>query len=121
MLDWSEVLLHDELRHIQLIHPGGNLLVILALACDGVHQHGAANVRAAEEADGLHHPGADPVGGALLVDLKDGIGEHIGGIVEAQVPLEIAAEVLGRGVLHPLVQPHHLHILGHHIHDQVGT
>ena len=40
--------------------------------------------------------------------------------MEAQVPLEIAAEVLGRGVLHPLVQPHHLHILGHHIHDQIG-
>ena len=114
------VLLHDHVRVVHMVHPAGDLLVVLALAGDGVHQHRALDVRAAEEADGLHHPGADPVGVALLVDLKHRVGEHEGGIVEPQMSGQIAAEVLGGGVLHALVQADHLRLLGHHVDDQVG-
>ena len=36
------------------------------------------------------------------------------------MPLEVAAKVLGGGVADALLQAHHLHVLGHHVHDQIG-
>ena len=114
------VLLDDELRRVDMVHPGRRLLIVCALAGDGVHQHRAVVVRAAEEADGLLLLGADPVGGALLVDLKDRLLEHIGRVVEAQVPVEVPGEVLRRGVLHALREAHHIHALVHHVDDEVG-
>ena len=114
------VLLHDDIRGIQPVHPGGHILIILALAVDGVHQHGALHIRTAEEADALDDPGADPVGCALLVDLKDRLVEHHGGVLEPQVAVQVPAEMLRRGVLHALVQPDHLRLLGHHVDDDIG-
>ncbi len=114
------VLLHNQIRVIHVVHPVGDLLVVLALPGNGVHQHGALDVRAAEEADGLDHAGADPVGLALFIDLKHRIGKHICGIVEPQVAGQIPPEMLGGGVLHALIQPHHFGLLGHHVDDEIG-
>ena len=114
------ILLHDELGHIQGVHPGGDLLVILALAGDGVHQHCALDVRAPEQADGLYHPGGDPPGVAVLVDLKLRGGEHHGGVVEAQVPDDVPVQRLGEGVFHPLGQAGDGGLLGDHVHHHIG-
>ena len=114
------ILIHDDVGGVQPVHPGGHILVILALAADGVHQHGALHVRTAEKPDALDDPGADPVGGALLVDLKHRLVEHHGGILEPQVAVEVPGEVFRRGILHALVQPDHLRLLGHHVDDDIG-
>ena len=114
------VLLHDDVGGVHPVHPAGHFLIVLAFAGDGVDQHGALHVRAAEEADGLDQTGAHPVGGAGLVDLKDRLVEHVGGVVEPQVAVQVAAEVLRRGVLHAVLQAHHLRLLGHHVDDDVG-
>ena len=86
------VLLHNEVGGIQGVHPGGHLLHILALPGHGVHQHRAPDVRAAEQANGLDHPGGDPPGMAVLVDLKFRGGEHHGGVLEAQVAQDVSVE-----------------------------
>ena len=114
------VLVHDDIGGIHPIHPTGDLLVIFALAGDGVDQHGALDIRSAEQANGLDDAGADPVRRALLVDLKHRFFEHHGRIVEPQVAVQVPAEVLRRGVLHPLVQADHLRLLGHHVDDDIG-
>ena len=114
------VLGHDELGVVEVIHPGGDLLAVLALPGDGVDQHRAPHVRAAEEADGLDDPGTDPVGRTLLVHLHHRLVEDIGGVVEPQVAVQVPAQMLGGGVLDALVQPLQLHVLGDHIHDQIG-
>ena len=114
------VLLHNQIRVIDVVHPVGDLLIILALPGNGVHQNGPLDVRAAEEADGLHHAGADPVGLALFIDLKHRIGKHICGIVEPQVAGQIPPEMLGGGIFHPLVQADHFRLLGHHVDNQIS-
>ena len=114
------VLIDDQLRGVHMIHPGGRLLVILALAGDGVDQHGAVVVHAAEQSDGLFLLRAHPVGRAVLVDLKDGAFEHHRGILEAQMTVEVAGEMLRGGVLHAFLQTDDLDILRHHIDDQIG-
>ena len=116
------VLLDDEVGGVQVIHPGGNLLVVLALAGDGVDQHRAADVHTAKETDLPDHTGTDPEGGALVIDLHHRLGEHVGGVVETQMPVEVAAQVLGGGVLDALSlgQAHQLGALGHHIHQDIG-
>ena len=105
-----------------MVHPGGHVrrVVIGALAGDGVHQHRTGNVRAAEQADGLFDPGADPEGIALLVDLEGRGVKQIGGIVEAQIAAQVPAEVLGGGIADALVQAHHVHVLGDHVDDEIG-
>ena len=40
--------------------------------------------------------------------------------METEVAVEVAAKVLGGGVLHALAQPHQLHILRHHVDEQIG-
>ena len=116
------VLADDQLGGEHVVHPLRHVrhVVIAVLAGDGVHQHGADDVRAAEEAHGAGHPGADPPGIALLVDLKGGGVEDIGGVAEPQVAVEVAGEVLRRGVADAVLQPHHVHVLGHHVDDQIG-
>ena len=114
------ILLHDDVIGIHPVHPVGNLLVVLAFAGDGVHQHRAFHVRAAEQADGPHNPGADPIGSPLLVDLEDRLVKHHGGIVEPEVAVEVPAEVLRHGVLHALRQADHLRLLADHVDDEVG-
>ena len=116
------VLLHDQIRGVHIIHPGGYLLIVLALAGDGVAQYSALDVGAAEQADGLDDPGGDPPGLALLIDLKLGGGEHEGGVLEAQVAHDIAVKRLREGVLHPFLlgQADHLGLLGDHVHDHIG-
>ena len=73
-----------------------------------------------EEPDGLFLLGADPVGRAVLVDLKDRLLEHEGRILEAEVAVEVAGEVLGGGVLHALVKADDVHALIDHVDDEVG-
>ena len=116
------VLLHDQLGGVDVIHPVGHVagLVVGALAGDGVHQHGTDDITAAEQADGVADPGADPPGVAVLVDLKGRLVEHIGGVVEAQMAVQVAAEVLGGGVVDALVQTDDLHVLSHHVDKQIG-
>ena len=40
--------------------------------------------------------------------------------METQVAIQIAAEMLRRGIADALLQTHHLHILCHHVNDEVG-
>ena len=106
------------------VHPGGDLIlgVVLALPGDGVAQHRPVDVGAPEQADGLDHLGGDPPGVAVLVDLKAGGGEHVGGVLEAQVAHDIPVQRLGEGVLHPLPlrEADHLGLLGDHVHQHIG-
>ena len=116
------ILLGEEGGGVEVVHPGGHVLgvVVSALAGDGIYQHRAAHVPAAEQADALDHLGGDPPGVALFVDLKLGSGEDLGGVVEAQVAHDVAVEGLRVGILDALRQADHLRLLGHHIHDDVG-
>ena len=114
------VLLDNEAGGVEIVHPVGDLLIVGALPRNGVDQHRALHVRAAEQADGPHQTGADPVGDPLLVDLHHRLGKEVGGEVEAEVAVEVAAEVLHVGVLDPLLQPHQLHVLGDHVDEQIG-
>ena len=116
------VLLDDQLGSVDMVHPVGHVshIVIHTLAADGVHQHSAGDVGAAEEADGLINAGANPIGVAALVDLKGRLIKHIGRVVKAQVAVEVTAKVLGCGVANALAEAHHVHVLGHHVDDQVG-
>ena len=94
----------------------------MALPGDGVDQHGAPDVGAAEQADGLDDPGGNPPGIAAVVHLKDRGGEHIGGILEPEVPYDIAVERLGGRVLDslPVGQADHGGLLADHVDDDVG-
>ena len=115
------VLLNQQVGIIDPIHPVGHLLHILGLAGDGVDQHGTLRVRAAEQADALHQPGADPPRSAVLVDLEVDIAEHHGGIAEAQRAVEVAAEVLAGGILDTVAELDEVGLLSHHIdHDISG-
>ena len=118
------VLLHDQICRVDPVTPGGNFLagIVLAFAGDGIDQHGAVDVGAAEHTDGLFHFGADPVRLALFVDLKDRGAEHIGGILEAQMTLEVPSEQLGVRVFDALSlgQTNDLYVLADHVDVQVG-
>ena len=114
------VLLHDDVGGVYPVHPTGDFFIVSALAGDGIHQNGALDVRAAEEADGLDDAGADPIGCARFVDLKHGLVKHHGGVVEPQVTVQVPAKVLGGGVFHALLQPDHISLLGHHVDDDIG-
>ena len=116
------VLLDNQVGGIHMVHPLGHIvhLVVGALAADGIHQHGADNVRTAEQTDGAADTRAHPVGIALLIDLKSRLIKEVGGIVETQIAVEIASEMLRRGVANTVLQPVDFHILGHHVDDQIG-
>ncbi len=114
------VLLHNQSGDVEGVNPVGDLLVVLAFAGDGVHQHGALDVHAAEQADPLDHPGGDPPGMARFVDLKLRGGEHHGGILETQVAHNIPVQRLGEGVFHALLKPGDGGLLGHHVHHHIG-
>ena len=114
------VLLDDELGRVDVVDPRGRLFIVFALARDGVDEHRAVVVRAAEQADGLFLLGADPVGRAVLVDLEDRFFKHIGRVRKAQVAVEVAGEVLGGRVLHALIKAHDLDVLRDHVDDKVG-
>ena len=114
------VLLGDEIGVVEVIHPRRHLLIVLALTGDGVDQHAALHIHAAEEADGLYKPCADPVGGPLLVHLHHRLGKHEGGVTEPKMAVEVPAEVLGGGVLDALLKAHQLHALVHHVDNEVG-
>ena len=105
-----------------MIHPVGHIagLVVGTLAGDGIHQHRADDVPPAEQTDGVADTGADPPRVAVLVDLEGRLVEHVGGVVEPQVAVEVAAEMLGGGVVDAVLQSHHLHVLGHHVDEQIG-
>ena len=114
------VLLDDELGRVDVVDPCGRLFIVFALARDGVDEHRAVVVRAAEQADGLFLLGADPVGRAVLVDLEDRLFKHIGRVRKAQVAVEVAGEMLGGRVLHAVIQTHDLDVLRDHVDDEVG-
>ena len=116
------ILLENQLRRIHMVHPVRHIsgIVIVMLAGNRVHQHGPVNICAAEQADGLAHPGANPEGVAVLVDFKGRLVKHIGGVLETQEALQIAPKMLRRGIADALVQTHHLYILVDHVDDQVG-
>ena len=53
------VLLDDEIRRVDVIHPVRHILgvIVLMLPGDGVHQHSPVDVRAAKESDGFSDRG----------------------------------------------------------------
>ncbi|MPM48792.1 hypothetical protein SDC9_95519 [bioreactor metagenome] len=114
------ILLHHQLAVVHPVHPGGDIFVIRALAGDGVGEHRAMDIHAAKQADGFHNARADPIGNALLVNLKHRGVKHHGGELEAQVPVQVAAKVLRDGVLHALGKPDYVGVLRHHIDDEIG-
>ncbi len=116
------VLLDDQVGGIDVIHPRGDIrhVVVHRLAGDGVHQRRAGDIRAAEQADGAVDAGTDPPRAAVLVDLEGRLVKEIGGIVEPEIAVQVAAEMLGGCIADALLQPHHLHILCHHVDDEIG-
>ena len=116
------ILLDDQLGGKYMVHPCGDIrhIVVGVFTGNGVHQHRAGDIRAAEQADGPVDPGADPPGTAFLVDLKGRLVKNEGGILEPEIPVQIAVEMLGGGIADALLQTHHLHVLGHHVDDQIG-
>ena len=116
------ILLHDQLRGKHVVHPAGDIgqLIVGAFTGDGVHQHRTLDIVTAEQADGLDNAGGDPVGVALLVDLKLRRAKDKGRVVEAQVALDVAVKGLREGVFHALLQPDHRGLLGDHVHPHIG-
>ena len=114
------VLLHNEAGGVQIVYPGGDLLIIGALSGDGVDQYRAVDVGTAEQADGLYHPGSDPPRLAVFVDLELRRGKQEGGVLEAQVPGDVAVKRLGEGILHSFRQADYRGLLGDHIHHHIG-
>ena len=117
------ILLDDDIGGINAVHPFGNFFIILALAGEGVSENCAADIGAGEEADALDYAGADPVGDTFLVNFEVGFVEHKGGVLEAEMASQIAAEVLGGGILDTNtlgIKADDLNILGHHIDDKIG-
>ena len=94
---------------------------ILGLAGGGIAQHHAADGLATEQADGevLHR--ADPPGVAVLVNLEGLLAEHIEGVAQLHMTVDVAHERLALGVMDgAVVQTHDLGILGGHVHQGVG-
>ena len=114
------VLIHDDLRRVDAVHPGGDIGIVLAFTGDGIHQHRTLDIGTAKEPDALDNAGANPVGRTLLIDLKGRFIEDIGGILEPQMAVQIAAEVLSRSIVHPFRQTNHIYLLRHHINDEIG-
>ena len=114
------VLFNDEVSRVDAVHPGGNFLIIFALAGDGVDQHRTVNVGAAEQADGLDGARTDPVGCTFIVNLKYRRRKHHGGVAEPQQTVEVAAEMLSGRVFHALVKAHDFGFLRYHVNDEVG-
>ena len=114
------ILIHDDIGGVYPVHPGGNVGIVFAFAGDGIDQHRALNIRAAEQPDAFDDAGADPIGRSLLVDLEGRLIKQEGRVLEPQVAVQVAAEMLGGGIAHPFGQAHHLHLLRYHIDNEVG-
>ena len=116
------VLLYYEVGGGDAVDPEGDFLhrQVFALAGDGVEQHRAGDVLAAEETYLLGYDGGYPVGLALLVDLKVHVGEHERRVVEAQVAVQVTEEIFAGRVAYALVYAGDLDLLRHHVDDEVG-
>ena len=117
-------LLVDQIGGKHLVAPAGNLVdgVALHLAGARVHQNRARIVLAAEQPDAHLHRGHDPIRRTVVVNLEGGVAEHLGGVREAHVAVEVVVEVLGRGDVHvlALVEAHELGLLCGHVHRDVS-
>ena len=116
------VLLGNQLRRVHMVDPRRHIrhVVVATLARHRVYQHRADGIRAAEETDRLLHPRADPPRVALLVDLKGGIVEEVGGVVETEVAAEVAAEVLGGRIADALLETDDIDVLRDHVNHEIG-
>ena len=94
---------------------------VLRLARRGVHHDHALDGRSAEQADGARLHGADPPRLAFLVDLERLLVEHVEGVFQLHVAVDVAHERLGLGVMDGVVlKAHDLRILRRHVHQRVG-
>ena len=117
------VLLDQKVRGIYAVDPFGNIGdgQILALARRGIHEHGARNRLAAEKADLEIAHRADPPGIAFVVDFERLLAEHIEGILQLDVAVDIARKRFAFGILDGLVtlETNDLGILRGHIDNHI--
>ena len=113
------VLLDKQLGRIGTVDPLGHIVdgQVRALARGGVHHDHALDGGAAEQADGARLHRADPPGLAVLVDLERLLIEHVEGILQLHVAVDVARQRLGARVEDGAVaQLHDLRILRGHVH-----
>ena len=115
-------LLHDQVAGVGAVDPLGAVGqgVVLRLAGAGVHEHHTRDGRALEEAHRLLLHGEDPPGRAVLVELEGLLVEHVGGVLELHVAVDVARQRLALAVEDGLVELDHLGLLGGHVNDDVG-
>ena len=80
------VLLDDEIRRVDVIHPVRHILGVIVLMLSPVTAFtSTAPLMSVPPKSPMvfSDPGADPVGIAVLVDLEGRLVKHIGGVVEA--------------------------------------
>ena len=107
-----------------MVNPIGNLGhgKVLAFAGRSVHHDRAADGLAAKQADREVSNGANPPRVAFVVDFERLLSEHIEGIFELHVAVDVARQGLAFGVLDgfAFLKAHHLGILRGHVHDDIG-
>ena len=117
------VLLDEQLGGKHAVDPLGAVGhgEVLGLAGGGVTQHHATDGLATEESDGEVLHGTDPPGVAVLIDFEGLLAEHVEGVGQLHVAVDVAHERLGLRVIDGAVfQTHDLGVLGGHVHERVG-
>ena len=116
------VLLDKQLCRIGAVDPLGHIVdgQVRTFARGGVHHDHALDGGAAEQADGTRLHRADPPGLAILVDLERLLIEHVEGVLQLHVTVDVAGQRLGTRIENGAVaQLHDLRILRGHVHQRV--
>ena len=116
------VLLDKQLGRIGAVDPLGHIIdgQVRAFARGGVHHDHTLDGGTAEQADGTRLHRADPPGLAVLVDLERLLIEHVEGVLQLHVTVDVARQRLGTRIEDgAIAQLHDLRILRGHIHQRV--
>ena len=116
------VLLDEQLGRIGAVDPLGHIVdgQVRALARGGVHHDHTLDGGAAEQADSTRLHRADPPRLTVLVDLERLLVEHVEGVLQLHVAVDIAGQRLGTRIEDRTVaQLHDLRILRGHVHQRV--
>ena len=117
------VLLNDEVRRVHMVNPLGHIFNrhILALARRRVHEHSTRHGLAAEQANREVAHRANPPCVAVVVDLERFLAEHIEGILELHIAVDVARQRLAFGILDRMlaIEAHNLGILRSHVDNDI--
>ena len=117
------VLLNDEVRGVHMVNPLGHIFNrhILALARRRIHEHGTRHGLAAEQANREVAHRANPPCVAVIVDLERLLAEHIEGVLELHIAVDVARQRLAFGILDRMlaIEAHNLGILRSHVDNDI--